>query len=106
MCIFVRGRVVVTVGTNAGATIFGVVAGESVVVETQPPNQPYFTHDVVKVGGAILGVAVEDIVVVSKHPPNHPYFTQDVVGTSSVDVEELVELMVVVSSRQPADISC
>jgi len=64
------------VGPRAKVPVFGAVVGDNVVVSRHPPNQPYFTHDVV--GSSDVDVEV---------------------------LMELVELTVEVSSRHPAIIS-
>ena len=64
-----NGLVVVTVGARAGVAVTGVVAGEKVVVSRQPPNHPYFTHEVV--GRSEVEVDVDElveVVVSSRHP--------------------------------------
>lgn len=76
-CVLTNGLVVVTVGALAEVAVFGAVVGDSVVVSRQPPNHPYFTHDVV----GRLDFDVARLV-------------------------ELVELVVVVSSRHPRKVSC
>lgn len=64
-----NGLVVVTVGVRAGVAVIGEVVGENVVVSRQPPNHPYFIHEVV--GRSDVDVDVEEldeVVVSSRHP--------------------------------------
>lgn len=69
-----NGLVVVTVGARAGVAVTGVVVGETVVVSRQPPNHPYFTHEVV--GRSEVEVDVDElveVVVSSRHPVKVSY---------------------------------
>ena len=64
-----NGLVVVIVGALAGVATFGVVVGDIVVVSRQPPNHPYFTHDVVGKSDVDVDELVEvEVVVSSRHP--------------------------------------
>ena len=64
-----NGLVVVIVGALAGVLIFGAVVGDIVVVSRQPPNHPYFTHDVVGKSDVDVDELVEvEVVVSSRHP--------------------------------------
>jgi hypothetical protein len=61
------------VGPRAGVPVFGAVVGDNVVVSRHPPNQPYFTQDVVGASDVDVEDSVElvDVVVVdvsSRHP--------------------------------------
>lgn len=111
-----NGLVVVIVGALAGVATFDVVVGDIVVVSRQPPNHPYFTHDVV--GKSVVNVdeLVEvEVVVSSRHPanisskylaimeihiPHHPGVLQVVVRVG-VAVVELVLLVVLVDGSLP-----
>ncbi len=66
-----NGLVVVIVGALAGVATFGVVVGDIVVVSRQPPNHPYFAHDVVGKSDVDMDELVEvevEVVVSSRHP--------------------------------------
>ena len=66
-----NGLVVVIVGALAGVASFGVVVGDIVVVSRQPPNHPYFTHEVVGKSDVDVDELVEvevEVVVSSRHP--------------------------------------
>lgn len=63
------------VGPRAEVPVFGTVVADNVVVSRHPPNQPYFTHDVVGASDVDVEDSVElvDVVVVdvsSRHPTN------------------------------------
>ncbi len=68
---FVNGLVVVMVGARAGVGVLEAVVGDNVVVSTQPPNHPYFTHEVVGRSDVEVDELVELVVVVSSRQPGN-----------------------------------
>lgn len=72
--VFTKGLVVVMVGARAAVPVFGAVVGERVVVSRHPPNQPYFTHEVVGKMDVDVDELVELVVEVSsRHPAKVSY---------------------------------
>jgi len=75
---FVNGLVVVMVGARAGVGVLEAVVGDNVVVLTQPPNHPYFTHEVV--GRSDVEVVELVVVVSSRQPGNVSSLPQSLSG--------------------------